>query len=123
MTCSLAFHGMNVFSLMSFIAARKRPTFDVFVPDAYKMLINRCWSQDPSERPNFYEIVNELRQDQSYITESVNIEEFKNYVNYIEGYETSFNVENVIIPVNIINFEQIQLNDKLIKIFDNQKKK
>lgn len=52
---------------------------------------------------------------QSYFTEFVNIDEFKYYVNYIEEYETSFNVDGVIIPVNIINLEQIKLNDKLIK--------
>lgn len=59
MTLSQAFQGMNVFNLMAAIILRRRPTFDVFVPDSYKWLINRCLSQEPTERPTFSEIFSE----------------------------------------------------------------
>ena len=92
---------MNIFNLMLAVASGKRTTFDVFVPDSYKWLINRCWSQESSERPTFSEIVSELRQDPSNITESVYIEEFKNYVNFVDRCETSFNENKVVIPTNV----------------------
>lgn len=42
MTLSSPYKSMNIFNLMSAVSSRKRPTFDVFVPESYKWLINRC---------------------------------------------------------------------------------
>lgn len=60
-----------------------RPEIDSNVPVSYRSLIEKCWAQDPKNRPTFDEILNELVNDPGYLTESVNKKEFFNYVNYI----------------------------------------
>lgn len=44
-----------------------RPEFNTSITDSYCSLIERCWSQDPKDRPSFEEIVNELKTDSGYI--------------------------------------------------------
>jgi len=38
-----------------------RPQIPDFCDMDWKLLMERCWSAEPSERPSFTEIVNELR--------------------------------------------------------------
>ena len=48
-----------------------RPEFNFPIPDSYRKLIEKCWSQNPAERPSFDQIANELKTDASFITEQV----------------------------------------------------
>ena len=41
-----------------------RPVFKEQIPIHYRSLIEKCWAQEPSERPTFDEIVHYLRTDQ-----------------------------------------------------------
>ena len=63
------FKGQNFDTLMAKICNRKRPEFDSSVPDCYKDLIERCWSQDPNERPTFAEITKILSDDKYALKE------------------------------------------------------
>ena len=61
-----------------------RPEIKSDVPDCWRKLIEKCWSQDPSQRPTFSEIVDLLKIDQDFITSTVDQDEFLNYIEYLE---------------------------------------
>lgn len=81
MTCERPYPSMDIFSLCLKVKYGERPIFNVEIPQAYKYLIFRCWSQEPESRPTFDQILNELRTDRKYITENVNENEYKNLLN------------------------------------------
>ncbi|KAK8843178.1 hypothetical protein M9Y10_025375 [Tritrichomonas musculus] len=73
-----------------------RPNFTVPIKDSLQNLIEKCWSNDPKERPNFEEIFNKLAfnveesindilgdDEHSYYLEDVDIEEILSYVDEI----------------------------------------
>lgn len=72
----------------------------------HRDLIEKCWCQEPKERPIFDEIVELLRSDPSYITEDVDQEEFDKYVQYID--ESKRKHTNNDDPHNL--FETIELD-------------
>ncbi|KAK8860760.1 hypothetical protein M9Y10_012426 [Tritrichomonas musculus] len=74
----------------------KRPTFECEIPSCYQNLIERCWSQDPKDRPTFDEIVDELKNNREFITDEVDENQFQNYVNFIETASVSFDPEKTI---------------------------
>ena len=67
-----------------------RPKFPYPISDAYQDLIERCWNQDPSKRPTFDEIVDELQNDPSYLTDEIEKDDFFQYVDYIDEYKKTF---------------------------------
>ena len=84
MTFEKPYSNINVFSLALKVKNSIRPEFKVYVPEAYKNLIIRCWSQEPSNRPMFDQILIELKTNPEYITEKVNENEFRKYVKFID---------------------------------------
>ena len=58
----------------------------------YKDLIERCLAQNPDERPTFDSIVDELINDKSYLTDSVDESIFRNYIDYLDNYQCSFDI-------------------------------
>ena len=69
-----------------FISKRRkgyRPPLDG-ISQPYRDLIEKCWSQNQNERPTFDEIVEKLKNDQGFITEKVDINEYQNYIKFIE---------------------------------------
>lgn len=69
-----------LYLLIMHVHKNDRPKYTVQILNIYKELIERCWSSDQLSRPKFEEIANELRFNQNYITEKVNVKEFKDYV-------------------------------------------
>ena len=67
-----------------------------FNNESYKNLIENCLSQDPNDRPTFNQITKQLATDKGFITENVQVKDFKNYISYINEYETSYDSSNVI---------------------------
>ena len=49
-----------------------------------KDLIEKCWSQDPKERPSFDEIFEKLSTDFSYSEETVDEDEINEYLEMLE---------------------------------------
>ena len=89
--------------IKSIIENEERPKFEGQISEAYQNLIEQCWSQDPSKRPTFDEILNELRTNHGFITETVDKDEFSKYIEFIEKEPHSFNT----------NKQKIKLDDLL----------
>ena len=66
------------------------------IPEAYRSLIERCWSQQPEDRPSFDEIVLELKTNPRFIPELVDENEFFDYVDYIDDYKTTFDTKKIV---------------------------
>ena len=77
----------SVFEIYPKIIRGERPTIDDLVPIAYKNLIEKCWSQNPTERPDFSQIVEELKTNKQFITDQVSEGDFYYYVDYLEKYQ------------------------------------
>lgn len=91
MTLEEPFKKFTISMIYSKIVTQKyRPEFKCPIADCYKDLINRCWSDDPKQRPTFEEIVFELKNNSDFITETVDANEFHNYIDYTEEYHSSF---------------------------------
>ena len=65
---------------------KERPLIDIKkVSKRYKELIEKCWSGNPEDRPTFDEIVEELKNDPSFITKEVDKDRFLKYQQFIEN--------------------------------------
>ena len=62
-----------------------RPEFNELVSDAFKELIEKCWSNDPNDRPTFEEIVTDLKYNADYITGEMDSERFQEFVDFIDS--------------------------------------
>ncbi|KAK8893048.1 hypothetical protein M9Y10_030307 [Tritrichomonas musculus] len=60
-----------------------RPKLTESIPKCYKNLIEKCWAEDPDERPTFDEIIDLLKTDPEFIFKDVDMEEFINYTRII----------------------------------------
>lgn len=56
------------------------------IPECYQELIERCWCDDPSERPSFDEIIEILQTDHRFITSEVNELEYTNYIKVVNNF-------------------------------------
>lgn len=98
-----------------------RPKFNKKIPQCYQNLIQKCWSQEPLERPTFDEILATLKTDSNFITDQVNKEEFWNYIELINKSEKSFNTTKRIQQLdNIINSQLQFFPHKYNYIFNNK---
>ena len=75
---------LNVIKVLQKIESGKMPAFKENIPKAFQKLIDRCWSKNPLERPNFEEIVDSLKNDPEFIFEGVDKEEYFNYINFVD---------------------------------------
>ena len=113
------FYNWNFFQILASIQQGNRPEFDHPIPSSYKNLIEKCWAQNPSLRPTFDEILDKLKKDKGFITESVNEKDFLDYVNYIDNYKTTFNSNEQIDSLKN-KFINLQFNkENNIKIIEN----
>ena len=95
-TLEKPFESEKMFEILLNVATKKmRPEISGDIPPAYRDLIERCWSQQPENRPTFDDIVNELRHNQEYITDLVNEVEFLDYVDFIDS-QIAFDAPKII---------------------------
>lgn len=80
------FKNESMNQIFSEVIDGNRPEFYQSLPDCYQQLIEKCWDNDPNERPSFDEIVEHLKSEKEFITDTVNIDEFYAYVKYIDNY-------------------------------------
>lgn len=97
------FKNFNFFNIPLKVKEGYRPEFTKEIPQSYKDLIISCWNRDPLKRPTFDEIVEKLRNDKKFITNSINEEEFSKFVHFIDNYEVTFGSSDI----NIFNREKI----------------
>lgn len=100
MTLDKPFSDAGIFNLNIKVKNGGRPEFNVEIPESYKDLIRRCWSQDAKKRPIFDQIQTELQHNAKYNTEKVDESAFKYYVRYIDEYKTSFESDKYFIQSN-----------------------
>lgn len=75
------------------IINEKRPSLNKQIPECFKILIEKCWSQDPEKRPTFDEIVENMKNDQSFILPEVDKHAFRKYIAEINMYEEQLKVK------------------------------
>lgn len=59
----------NPYLRIKYISEGARPVKTQNIPDHYWNLIQKCWAQEPLERPSFEEIVEILKSDKFAISE------------------------------------------------------
>ena len=96
LTAKIPYEEDEMLQLIMKVANGVRPPFDVPIDEPYQNLIERCWSQDPKDRPTFAQIVEELENDESFITKSIKHDDFLNYVKFINDYKKCFNDKKII---------------------------
>ena len=99
---------------------RERPELTNDIPEAYRKLIEKCWSNNPAERPTFDKIVDDLKNNEEYLTDTIDKDEFYNYVDYIDEYKKSFDLSQSIHFDEIVNRKG--KNTKIQKVTIQKKK-
>lgn len=78
-------------SLVAKIQKDFRPTFKSDIPEVYQYLIQSCWDKDPEKRPTFYDIAQQLRNDQEFRDfDMFDDDEFDKYVDFLDEYQSTF---------------------------------
>lgn len=97
LTDTRPFKNIDMFQLYRKVTNGERPSFEGTKPveKAYCDLIERCWSQEPKDRPTFNEIVEELKTAK-FINEKIEKEDFQRYLNFVENYQSTFNTCKII---------------------------
>ena len=124
MTLEEPYKNCDYFGLMTNVLNGIRPEI-VAIPDCYKNLIEKCWDQNPSNRPTFDQIVSELKNNEEFITDLVEEDDYMQYAEYIEKYKTSFDSKNHINITDFINhetktFQKIEIDKELIQKIKNE---
>lgn len=89
-TTQIPFEKCSLHKLIKNVISGVRPEFKFPLPSSYTNLIESCWAQDSKDRPTFEQIVNILKTDEGFITDTVDEIEFFNFVDYIDNYHISF---------------------------------
>lgn len=87
------FEQYTMYELLKKITQGVRPSIQSEVPEHYKKLIESCWAANPSDRPTFDDILKQLTENNDFITDTVDEDEFYKYVDYIQNSQTSFNLQ------------------------------
>lgn len=74
-----------------------RPNIPSNIPIAYRTLLENILNKEINERPTFDEILNELRTDRRFITDSIDEESYQEYISYLETSPKTFDSSKQII--------------------------
>lgn len=80
------FDNENYFTLLNKIVKRERPQFDSTIPACYRDLIERCWLDNPKDRPSFDEILDDLESNNEFILDDSDENRYLDYIEYINEY-------------------------------------
>ena len=94
------FKKLSPFQIFNEVLKGHRPDFKFPINQAYKDLIERCWTQDMNDRPNFDSIVDELKNNPDFITELIDEDVFHEYINYIDNCKGTFDDTKQIIKAD-----------------------
>ena len=75
---------LSLNDLSEFVPDGERPILPGSVPEKIVDLINKCWDQNPNERPSISLLLRILSDDQ-YLYPGTNIEEFQEYVKIVNS--------------------------------------
>lgn len=97
LTTNIPFKNMDAFQIYREVVINgHRPLFESPIDPAYRDLIERCWSQDPNNRPTFSKIVDELETNHDFILPSVDEYDYLDYANFIKESQISFKKKKII---------------------------
>ena len=102
LTTEIPYKNLEDFQIYNELQNGHHPHFTHPIGEAYKNLIERCWSNDPEERPTFSEIIEELETNNDFIIETVEEADFLDYVDFIKENQGVYN-ENKIIDLTKIS--------------------
>lgn len=106
MTSIHPFQYISFMQLLAKMIKGERPDIELVpIPESYKNLITRCWSQEPKERPTFEEIVSMLRNDKGFIIHGVNESEFQDYIQMIDD-NNNKSYEEKELPIKSADFKE-----------------
>ena len=88
-----------------------RPEIDSIVPPAYRELIEKCWSQNPNDRPTFSEIKNWLETNEDFLTDQINRDEYYQYQDFLQEHQKTFDETGI----SISNDDFIRKNKFLFR--------
>ena len=103
MTTERPFNNCTFREFIEKVTTGKHPRIDISVPQSYRSLIEMCWAQKVSERPSFEKIVNDLRNESGFITETIDEGEFISYVEFVEECETKYESKKHILKIDEFN--------------------
>lgn len=89
---AVPYGAISYFDLLEFLESGGRLSKPDFCPDCVYNLLQRCWAAEPSVRPDFSEIVNEI-EDLTAKSKSLNIIQFNRTV-HTNYYNESEKTEN-----------------------------
>ena len=113
-TFDLPYKEYNAYNLSYFVVNGVRPKFNVDIPKCYKFLIEKCWHKEPKKRPTFSEIVNYLKNDEEFITDDVDEDQFLEYVKFVDDNVLDDSFKEV--TLDFEELKRIQENDPLLNV-------
>lgn len=72
------------------LASQNRPEIPSSVSSSFSELIQKCWSQNPSDRPTCDKITKMLRYDSSITSNLIEKRDYENYIEYLDEYQVVF---------------------------------
>lgn len=116
-TLDKPYQDLNSFKIWKKVVEGGRPKIKSTTPKCYKKLIQDCWSQNPSLRPSFSQIVEEFETNKNFLTDSIDSHRFSAYVKFIKESKKSFDSKSVILdPAKFMKKEKIEI--KKVQIDD-----
>lgn len=112
MTNLVAYQGISTNQLIKAINLNDKPPIPNELPKSYKDLIESCWQENPDKRPTFNEILDTLKTDKGFITEGINEKEFLDYVDLVDNYETTFDLDKGPRSIKTFSKARFSLNTK-----------
>jgi serine/threonine protein kinase len=83
-----ALDGKHAFTLFTYVSDGKRPDIPRSVPANFRDLITACWSHNPSARPTFQAIVEEMVDTTGpykYLFPAADVGKYRAYLEYVQS--------------------------------------
>ena len=90
-----------------------RPEIPSTLPSIYRNLIERCWSQEKTDRPTFEDIVEHLKSDSNFITELIQSDYYYNYIEFIDESQKSFDSTKRILDLSEFIQSKSRINEEV----------
>lgn len=120
-TNEIPFKNLELSTIPQKVIQGDRPPFNSFVPNAYKDLISRCWSQNPTDRPSFEQIVNELSTNEEFLSDLMEKDKYYAYIDYVNQFQSTTRPQKVYInPDEYMKKRKLKIKKVDIKV-DNAK--
>ena len=117
------FENFSQFEMLQRIVSHDLPTMDDSIPKVYRDLIEKCCAFDPNDRYNFEEICKELKDNDDFLVNLENEDEFKQYIELIEDFVEENKSFNQIFESDNSMIENKEINQKKMKKKRRRKKK